>query len=88
MQVVFLAKFSKDLDQVKSMKLKKSILELIMDIENTDDLEKISNLKKLKGHKTAYRIRIGDYRLGLFFENNIVLLARLVHRKDIYRLFP
>lgn len=88
MQVVFLAKFSKDLDKVKSKKLKKSILELIMDLENTDDLEKISNLKKLKGHKTAYRIRIGDYRLGLFFENNIVLLARLVHRKDIYRLFP
>jgi mRNA interferase RelE/StbE len=88
MQVVFLAKFSKDLDKVKSKKLKTSILEIVENLENTNDLKKITNLTKLKGHNTAYRIRIGDYRLGLFIEKNNVLLARFVHRKDVYRLFP
>jgi len=88
MQVIFLAKFSKDLDKVKSKKLKTSILEIIERLESTNDLENLSNLKKLKGHNSAYRIRIGDYRMGLFIEKDNVLLARFVHRKDIYRLFP
>ena len=48
----------------------------------------IVNLKKLKGFKTAYRIRIGDYRIGVFIDGDIVEFARVVHRKDIYRLFP
>ena len=85
MQVTFLSKFSKDLDKIKSAKLKKSILEIIENIEKATELKSFPNFKKLKGHSTAYRIRIGEYRLG---ENNVVLLARLVHRKDIYRLFP
>ena len=57
-------------------------------MEKTDSLERIPNTKKLKGHKTAYRARIGDYRLGFFFENSTLTLARFVHRKDIYKLFP
>ena len=48
----------------------------------------IKNFKKLKGYKNAYRIKIGDYRIGVFIENKIVEFARVVHRKDIYRVFP
>jgi mRNA interferase RelE/StbE len=57
-------------------------------MEEVDTLEKIPNIKKLKGHRNAYRVRVGDYRLGLFFENSTILLARFLHRKDIYRIFP
>ena len=46
-QVIFLAKFSKDIDKLKSKKLKASIREAIEKLENTNDLEKITNLKKL-----------------------------------------
>jgi mRNA-degrading endonuclease RelE of RelBE toxin-antitoxin system len=48
----------------------------------------IGNLKKLKGDENAYRIRIGDYRLGIFFDGETVIFARVLHRKDIYRYFP
>lgn len=88
MQVVFLAKFSKDLDEIKSKKLKTAILEIIENLEKTGELKEITSLKKMKGHRTAYRIRLGDYRLGLYIESKKVILARFVHRKDIYRLFP
>jgi len=88
MQVAFLAKFSKDLDKIKSKKLKASILEVIEHIEDAENLGMITNLKKLKGHSSAYRIRIGDYRMGFFVKEDKVLIARFVHRKDIYRLFP
>lgn len=35
-----------------------------------------------------YRIRIGDYRIGIFVEGKTVEFARVVHRKDIYQQFP
>ena len=88
MKVEFLKKFSKDLDDVKTRPVKESLLRIIEQMENVDSLDKIPNTKKLKGHKTAYRTRVGDYRLGFFFENSVILLARFVHRKDIYKIFP
>jgi mRNA interferase RelE/StbE len=51
-------------------------------------LSEIKNVKKLKGFSNAYRIRIGDYRIGVTFENNIVKFARVAHRKEIYKIFP
>jgi mRNA interferase RelE/StbE len=88
MKVEFLKKFSKDLDSVNSKTVKQSLIRVIELLENAQTLEEIPNLKKLKGHKSAYRIRIGDYRLGLFFENSRILLARFLHRKEIYKIFP
>ncbi len=38
--------------------------------------------------KFAYRIKIGDYRIGIFVESKVVEMARFVHRKDIYKVFP
>ncbi len=48
----------------------------------------IRNLKKLKGYKNLFRIKIGDFRIGIFIENDTVEFARVVHHKDIYKLFP
>ena len=88
MTVEFLQSFSKDADNIlrKSEKLK--LLKLITQIENANDLSVIANVKKLAGYRTAYRIRLSDYRIGFFFENNKVIFARVLHRKDIYKLFP
>jgi mRNA interferase RelE/StbE len=88
MTVEFLQSFSKDTDKIlrKSDKLK--LLKLITQIENANDLSGIAQVKKLAGYRTAYRIRLGDYRIGFFFENNNVIFARVLHRKEIYKLFP
>ncbi len=88
MKVEFLKKFSKDLDELKLKSVKLALIRLIESMEIADSLEKIPHIKKLKGHKNAYRSRVGDYRLGFFFENSTILLGRFVHRKDIYRIFP
>jgi mRNA interferase RelE/StbE len=88
MKVEFLRKFSKDLDDLKSKPVKQALIRTIELMETVGSLEKIPNTKKLKGHKAAYRTRIGDYRLGFFFENSIISLARFVHRKGIYKIFP
>ena len=88
MKVEFLKKFYDDLDDIKVKSVKQSLIRIIELIETADSLTKIPNTKKLKGHRSAYRTRVGDYRLGFFFENSTILLARVANRKDIYKIFP
>ncbi|MBX7204601.1 MAG: type II toxin-antitoxin system RelE/ParE family toxin [Bacteroidia bacterium] len=88
MQVEFLSKFSKDIDQITVKSVKSNLAKLIRQIESDDNLNNISHIKKLTGHKSAYRVRLGDYRVGLFYENQKVIFARVIHRKDIYKVFP
>ena len=88
MNVVFLEKFGKDLDSIRNAKIQQRIALVIEEIENAKKLSDIKNLKKMKGYAISYRIRIGSYRLGLYFENETVELARVVLRKDIYKYFP
>ena len=88
MEVEFLSKFNKDISSIKQKTTKASIIKIIEQVESAQSISDIAGLKKLKGFKEAYRIRVGDYRLGLFISKNTAQFARFVHRKDIYKLFP
>ncbi len=88
MKVEFLSKFNKDLNNINIGYVKTSVLKAILIAESAKRLSDIPNIKKLKGHSSAYRIKVGNYRIGIFAEGNTVEFARLVHRKDIYKVFP
>jgi mRNA interferase RelE/StbE len=62
--------------------------EVIEDVERADSLADVSNLKKLKGGGNYFRMRVGDYRVGLTLENDTVIFVRFLNRKDIYKYFP
>ncbi len=68
--------------------VKTAVQKTIIRAEQANNLNEIPQLKKLIGHKSAYRIRIGDYRIGIFVEGNKIQFARLANRKDIYKIFP
>ncbi|MDP2208606.1 MAG: type II toxin-antitoxin system RelE/ParE family toxin [Bacteroidota bacterium] len=80
--------FKKDLLKIKETKLFTKIIFLIEQIKKTRSIEDISNIKKLKGYKNYYRIRLGDYRIGIIVTNKHVIMIRILHRKEIYRYFP
>ena len=88
MEIEFLEKFSRDLDQVKDISVKKAVGKMITRVEQAKTPNEITDIKKLTGYKSAYRIRIGSYRIGIFVEGNLVQFARIVHRKDVYKVFP
>lgn len=88
MNLVFLNSFKKDVLKITNVKLKEQVKSVILAVEVAKSIKDLTNLKKLKGFQTAYRIRIGDYRLGLYIENENVKMARLVKRNDIYKVFP
>ncbi|MBO0936790.1 type II toxin-antitoxin system RelE/ParE family toxin [Fibrella sp. HMF5335] len=88
MKATFLSQFEKDIEKIRMQLVKDSIAEAIEQVEQADKLTDIPNLKKLKGFKTAYRIRIGDYRIGVFIVGNAVEFVRVVHRREVYKFFP
>jgi mRNA interferase RelE/StbE len=46
--------------------------------------------QKLTGYQTYYKIRVGDYRIGLHIDvsERLVEFQRVMHRREIYRKFP
>ena len=88
MRVEFLEKFNKDLDDIRISFVKKAIERVILEAEAVTGIHQMRNVKKMSGSKIAYRIRIGDYRIGIYCENGVIQFARVANRKDIYRVFP
>ncbi len=88
MDVQFLRKFSKDLDKITQPKDLKSILEAIEIVKAAEKFEDVPGIKKLTGYEDAFRIRTGNYRIGVFVNGQVVQFARVAHRKDIYKIFP
>lgn len=80
--------FAKDFRKIKSRELAMAISETILHVSKAATIKEITNLKKLTGYKSAFRIRIGDYRIGVIIENNIVNFVAFAHRKEIYKRFP
>ena len=88
MEVAYLESLVKDLKKIKDKKLLYSLSKVFVNLEKIDDLFKISSVKKMSGHPEAYRIRIGDYRLGFYYTENQIEIARFLKRNDIYKVFP
>ena len=88
MEVEFLSKFSDDLDSISQKSIKAKTLRLIELFESAKSVSEIPQIKKLTGHRNAFRIRIGNYRVGIFVEGSKVQFARIIHRKDIYKICP
>lgn len=88
MNLEFKASFVRDLKKIKDKKLKVRVQEIIEAVEQAHSLQELESVKKLKGNDRYYRVRIGDYRIGLSVEKDTVTFVRFLHRKDVYRYFP
>ena len=80
--------FEKDIRKQKDPSLNKKVLKLIEKLQKIDSRHQIPSIKKLTGENNFYRIRIGDYRIGLEIVGSKITLIRCLHRKDIYKYFP
>jgi mRNA interferase RelE/StbE len=89
MNIEFDRSFSKSLNKIRDSFVKNRIEHIIIEFDKADTIVDIKNIKKLVGFQNYYRIRIGNYRLGIELTNQFT--ARFIviaHRKDIYRFFP
>jgi mRNA interferase RelE/StbE len=88
MNVEFRKSFEKDLRKIKDAELLQRIQAVIEEVETIDSMADLTNVKRLKAEGDYYRIRVGNYRIGLSIREEAVVFTRVLHRKDIYRYFP
>jgi mRNA interferase RelE/StbE len=88
MNVEFRKSFEKDLSKIRDVELLQRIKAVIEEVESIDSLTDLSNIKKLKAEGDYYRVRVGDYRIGLSLNEDVITFVRVLHRKEIYRYFP
>jgi mRNA-degrading endonuclease RelE of RelBE toxin-antitoxin system len=53
-----------------------------------ENLHEIENVKAMKNYPKRYRIRIGDFRIGIEVQGDTIEIMRVLHRKEFYRYFP
>ena len=89
MRILYTKSFDRDIGDVKNNpEMKKRLLEVIGRLGEVESLDEVHGIKKIEGYESYYRLRIGDYRLGIKLAEDTLELIRFLHRKDIYRRFP
>ena len=90
MNTDFKPRFLRAIKKITDVLLLEVIEQVICSVEEAKTVKDIPELKKLKGYKEGiyYRIKLGDYRIGVTIENDLVTFVVFRHRKDIYKSFP
>jgi len=76
------------LDRIQSPSVARKTIDFIEQVQSASSIGEFRHIKKIKGSQNAFRVRIGDYRIGFYLVQDTIQLARIVHRKDIYKYFP
>ncbi|TVQ57717.1 MAG: type II toxin-antitoxin system mRNA interferase toxin, RelE/StbE family [Spirulina sp. DLM2.Bin59] len=88
MQIEFKKSFQKDLTKITDRQTLSKIKKVIEEVQQSQSLQDISQIKKLQGQPNYYRIRLGNYRIGIKITQGVISFIRVLHRKKIYRYFP
>lgn len=88
MKALYNKRFLKDLAALPAGdrgRIEKFVFVKILSIRS---FRQIEHVEKLTGYQTYYKIRFGNYRVGLQYKNDTLIFERVLHRKEIYRYFP
>jgi mRNA interferase RelE/StbE len=88
MRVEYRKNFLRELAKIPA-KERKEIENLVFNVlPNTTDFYSLRIFEQMKGYPSYYKARVGDYRIGVQFHNDLITLEKVLHRKEIYRHFP
>jgi mRNA interferase RelE/StbE len=88
LKIVYNKKFLKDLSQITAPEKKRIEFFCLDEILNFKSIQSVGNIEKIQGHKNYYKIRFGNFRVGIYFQNDTISFERVLDRKEIYRYFP
>ena len=87
MEIIITKSFEKQLKFVPK-NIRESAIEVLEALEKAKNVTEIKDLKKLSGYTNYYRIRIGNYRMGLQIINPKIIVVTILHRGTIYKVLP
>lgn len=80
--------FKKDFLKILDKNIKKRIIYKLDYLKDLENIYEWNNIKTIKWFHNFYRMRIWDYRIWMKIEEKKLVILRVRHRKDIYKIFP
>jgi mRNA interferase RelE/StbE len=87
-KILFKKVFLKDLAGIPSrvrVQIERFVFE---EMPRTKSIQAVGKVEKMHGYSGYYKVRFGDYRVGMQVVGETVIFERVLHRKEIYRKFP
>ena len=88
MELRYERRFERDLGRIRDSALRSRVERAIVDLETASVIDDVRGIGQLRGSAAHYRVRIGDYRLGIEVAGKAAVLVTFGHRRDFYRGFP
>jgi len=88
MRLVFRKEFIKGLNGIRDPELADDVEHALEELACSTEISAVPSIKKLQGHQDLYRVRVGDYRIGLRHSGSTVTVVCIYHRSEVYSHFP
>lgn len=88
MKVKYRKSFLKELSLIPATQRTKIEQFVFKSLPAADSLQQLGVIEQMKGYPLCFKVRFGNYRIGLRMEDDAIVLEKALHRKDIYRHFP
>ena len=88
MKIEYRKKFLKELSKIQVGERLRIENFVFKELPKANSIFELGNVEHMKGYPSYYKIRFGQYRIGLKTKKDRIIFERALHRKDIYRYFP
>jgi mRNA interferase RelE/StbE len=88
MEVRYSKKFLKQLSDVPSETRVKIEAFVFDELISASSIPSLGKVEKMQGYHGFYKVRFGNYRVGLAIENEVITVKTVMHRREIYKFFP
>ena len=88
MKVEATRRFRRDVRGIGSAQIRRRLDQVIQELIEADNITEVPGISRLRAEGHHYRVRIGDYRLGITMDGETAVLRRFLPRGEIYRYFP
>jgi mRNA interferase RelE/StbE len=91
MEIILKKQFIKEVSRLP-IKIQTSVREILDKIEKAETFKNIDiDIKRMEGQKADenyYRVRVGQYRIGIEVIDPKVIIITILSRGDVYKKFP
>ena len=88
MEIRYHNQFHRDLRRLGNPSLTAQVEQVIEELKAASTMRDIRGASRMTARGEHYRIRIGEYRLGITMDGETAVLRRFLPRGEIYRRFP
>ena len=81
--------YERDIRRTRNRDILRRVDSAIADLGVADSIGEVRNIERVRSARGQhYRIRVGNYRIGVTVVRGMAILSKFGHRRDFYRRFP